>query len=67
MVYLELGWRREGIRLGEKSWLEQQHGIWRRRIFTPRKTDSAVRGPIHKQAVVYDTVSTNGGSITGPQ
>ena len=33
MVILERGWRRERIRLGEKSWLKQQHGIWRAREF----------------------------------
>ena len=67
MVILERGWRRERIRLGEKTWLKQQHGIWRGRISTPRQTASGIRGPIHEQAVVYATISTDGGSIPGPQ
>ena len=62
MVILERGWRREGIRLGEKSWLKQQHGI-----STPRQTASGIRGPISEQAFVYATISTDGGSIPRPQ
>ena len=27
IIVLECGWRREGIRLGEESWLEKQHRI----------------------------------------
>ena len=59
MVFLECGWRR----LGEKSWHEQQHGIRRVRISTPRQTAGGVRGPIHEQTVV----KTSEGSISGPQ
>ena len=61
-----LSWNVDGG-VREKSWLKQQHGIWRGRIYTPRKTASGIRSPIHEQVVVYDTVSTDGGSIPGPQ